>query len=712
MIRWKTPAQPLESEDLEELVGENKEFDRWLKREKKISHYERARYDREKRRKTLETTIAQIKNPTLTRIADELGLRLQYAKDDELEVLQDIRDFFEQYLGVPITLPIKSTGQKAETVTEEFATTVPTEAARKAKERETQWIGRVAPTLSSPSTPGDFTFWVEDNENIHVEVGSIVTAHNRDRGVRVTGLVTDIQAVSDVREVLDSFYAHAFGRPEVEMPTRIPVVVSARAEVVRRSDGRMEPIRGTWPVAFASAKEIREAYGAQISPEHEVLAGFTYDDRRDPVPIGLDARYVVGYEAAHVNISGASGVATKTSYALFLLYGLLAHSEQHDGGVAALAFNVKEADLMFLDDLPTTWEELDPVKDHPRWRSSVRLWRQAKEDYGLDPICWAKERRFRFFAPMHHRPEGGVLSQRSDAEAFSYGLQSLIDAGVGALYALFDPDDLDEKAVALTASMADVAKQRSLTFEGLIEEVRNAMQLGQTRGDWFQLDGIQHHKATANKILNRLQHALDNQLKGVVLKTENTDRPIPLRELRSDQLWVVDITQLSDKGQRLVFQTVVRTVFRLLEERKAVEITGRLETGQRRYPKHVVIFVDELNKFVPSGREFSVLKGEIVEIAARGRSVGLSLLGAQQLASKVDEEVLANTSTFAVGRSHPVEICKSPYGWLAEGLKQKTTLLDKGWMLLWHTLHNRPVLVHFPIPLHHLKREIKGELRQ
>lgn len=703
MVRWKDPAEQLQREDIEELVGENKEFDRWLKREKKISHYERARYDREKRRETLENIIAQIKNPTLTRIADELGLRLQDAKDYELEVLQDIRDFFEQYLGIPITVPTEGAVPEAKTATEEPATAVQTE--REAKEKETQWIGRVAPTLSSPSTPGDFTFWIEDNENIHVEVGSIVTAHNR--GVRVTGLVTDIQAVSDIREVLDSFYAHAFGRPEVEMPTQIPVVVSARAEVVRRSDGRMEPIRGTWPVAFASAKEIREAYGAQIPPEHEVLAGFTYDNHRDPVPIGLDARYVVGYEAAHINISGASGVATKTSYALFLLYGLLAHSEQHDGGVAAIAFNVKEADLMFLDDLPT-WEELDRAKDHPRWGPSVRLWRRAKEDYGLDPIRWAQEGRFCFFAPMHYRPEGEVLSQRSDAEAFSYGLQSLIDAGVGALYALFDPDDLDERAVALIASMADVAKEKNLTFEGLIREVRSAMQQGQNRGDWFQLGDIPHHKATANKILNRLRHALDNQLKGVVRKVENTDNPIPLKELRPGQLWVVDITQLSDKGQRLVFQTVVRTVFRLLEERKAAEITQRLKESElQNYPKHVVIFVDELNKFVPSGREFAVLKGEIIEIAARGRSVGFSLLGAQQLASKVDEEVLANTSTFAVGRSHPVEIRKPPYGWLAEGLKQKTTLLDKGWMLLWHTLHNRPVLVHFPIPLHHLKKETR-----
>jgi len=362
MIQWKDPAEPLCSEQLEELVGEDKQFDRWLKREKRISHYDKASYDRDRRRRALEHIIKKIHRPTLTRIAQELALQLEQASDSELEVLQDIQEFFEQRLGVRVQSPLESAAPEPKTAREEPAAAVQAEAPGEARERDTQWIGRVSPTLRSPSTPGDFTFWVEDNENIHVEVGSIVTAHNR--GVRVTALVTDLQAVTDVREVLDSFYAHALGRPDVEMPTQIPVVVSARAEVVRRSDGRMEPIRGNWPVAFASAKEIREAYGAQISPEHEVLAGFTFT-RGDPVPIGLDARYVVGYEAAHVNISGASGVATKTSYALFLLYGLLAHSEQHGGGVAALAFNVKEADLMFLDDLPTTWEELDPVKDHP-----------------------------------------------------------------------------------------------------------------------------------------------------------------------------------------------------------------------------------------------------------------------------------------------------------------------------------------------------------
>jgi len=697
----KDPSKPLSEDDLAELLDENKEFDRWLKREKKISHYPHASGDREKRRELLRQLIKEApKPPTLKRIAVEIESAL--SENEQPDILQDIAEFFQNRLGVEIrtsyipTAPVEEERARAEM-----------EAAPSVV--ETRVIGRVAPTLRTPATPTEFYFWTEDKEDIHIETGSLITARNQ--GVRITGLVSEIQAVSDIEGVLDSFYAHAFGRPQEEMPTKLPLVVSAKVEVIRRSDGRTEPIRGTWPVTFATAKEIREAYGAEISSEHEILAGFTYDERRNPVPIGIDANYIVGYEAAHMNIAGASGVATKTSYALFLLYGLLAHSEQHNGSVAAIAFNVKEADLMFIDELPKSWEELKEWQEHARLGPSIRLWLQAKEEYGLDPIRWTSEQKIKFFAPMHFRPRGGVLSQRNDekVEPFNYGLRTLIESGVGSLYTLFDPEDLDEKALALIASMAEVAKEEDLAFETLINEVQRSLRTSTSRGDWFELSGTMHHKATANKILNRMKHAIDNQLKGVILKAEHTDQPIPIDELRPGELWVIDITQLSDKGQRLVFQTIVRTVFQKLEERKSSELTGQLQGDLAAFPKHVAIFVDELNKFVPAGRQYSALKGEIVEMAARGRSIGLALIGAQQLASKVDEEVLANTSTFSVGRSHAVEIRKSPYAWLAKGLQEKAMILEKGWMLLWHTLHKRPVLIQFPLPLHRIYEEIKGE---
>jgi len=667
-----------------------KEFKKWLKSEKKISNYPNAKDDRKKIVKELENIVKEVgKSPTLKRVYDMLNIKKEEAPTDELtDELKYIEDFFRDRVG---WLELEETTEKE-----------PSPSSSK-----DNIIGRVAPTIHTPATPTEFTFWVKDEDNIHIEVGDLVTTIGSN-DVKITGLVSELQSTSDVEGVLDSFYAHAFGRPEEDMPTKLPLIMSAKVEVVKRSDGRTEPVRGSWPVRFATAKEIREAYCAEI--DHPILAGFTYDDQKQPIPIDIDANYLIGYEAAHMNISGASGLATKTSYALFLLYSLLAYGAEHKKDketIAAIAFNVKEADLMFIDELPKKWEYFEIGINYPKLGPSIRLWKEAKENYKIDPLKWIKEKKFKFFAPMHFHPQGGVLSQRREViTPFNYSLTTLISTGVGSLYTLFDPADLDDKALALIAAIAEEAREKKLTFEKLIEELRNKLN-DKRSGEWFTFGKTKHHKATGNKILNRMNHAIKNQLKGIILESENSDQPIPLDELKPGELWIVDLTQLSDKGQRLVFQTIVRTVFKKLEERKSLMLTNKRQENLEKFPKHVVIFVDELNKFVPAGREHSALKGEIVEMAARGRSVGLALIGAQQLASKVDEEVLANTSTFAVGRSHAVEIRTPPYAWLSRGLKERAMVLDKGWMLLWHSLHKRPVLIRFPLPLHKIYEEIE-----
>ena len=66
--------------------------------------------------------------------------------------------------------------------------------------------------------------------------------------------------------------------------------------------------------------------------EHRQVALFEDEMKRGKLPVGLDMggepvyadmRFVDGRSGGHVSISGISGVATKTSYALFLLYQLL-----------------------------------------------------------------------------------------------------------------------------------------------------------------------------------------------------------------------------------------------------------------------------------------------------------------------------------------------------------------------------------------------------
>src|SRR5690606_13759904 len=105
------------------------------------------------------------------------------------------------------------------------------------------------------------------------------------------------------------------------------------------------PLPGT-PVRRATGVERDLALDFD-TVEHRLPAGIS----RDGQPVWIDLDFLDGTKGAHINISGISGVATKTSYATFLLYGLF-HSGVLGAEAAntkAVIFNVKGEDLLFLD---------------------------------------------------------------------------------------------------------------------------------------------------------------------------------------------------------------------------------------------------------------------------------------------------------------------------------------------------------------------------
>src|SRR6185436_1907098 len=77
-------------------------------------------------------------------------------------------------------------------------------------------------------------------------------------------------------------------------------------------------------------------------------------------PIYVDADFLIGPEAAHLNITGVSGLATKTSAIEWILSSIFAHFPEKKGSVAAVCFNVKGPDLCFLDQ-PGTVDAADAV---------------------------------------------------------------------------------------------------------------------------------------------------------------------------------------------------------------------------------------------------------------------------------------------------------------------------------------------------------------
>lgn len=569
-------------------------------------------------------------------------------------------------------------------------------------------IGRVAPTAKSPARPGEFVFWVTEDkkvrESVAIEPGKLVCAISNDNEVSVVGIISDVEAQCDMMSPAESFYGYGVGNPAASMPTEPVVITTASVEVVYRSDRKAEPITGQWKVRPATSDEIRKSYGSEITEENELLIGFSSDWMGSYVPIPADIRHILGYEAAHVNISGAAGAATKTSYALFLLYSILSQSRskvEQGLKVAAIAFNVKEADLLRIDQLPPwkdveEWSRGGPRAEHARfWKRLCSL----EEPYSINP--WDLKSRFKFFVPQ--RANGTYVTLRDQARpsvGFRYSALDL--AETRSLHLLLDPEDLDDKATAVLWSLMDQIKTRNYTFD---EALSCLTQSGQPRGEgrWVTIGSVPHHGDTVNKVRNRAEHAVRYQLSDFLTVGDRKGNPIPIWDLRPGDLWVVDISRLPDKGQRLVFHWVIRAIHEFLEKKRTGDTSTPFLQEQvdlRAFPNRVVVFVDELNKFAPWGAEASAIKRDIVEITARGRSIGLSLIGAQQLASRVDEEILANTSTFVVGRSHPIEIARAAYGWLPKGLKERTTTLDRGTMIAWHGGHKRPVFIRFPKPPH------------
>ncbi|HEV2472389.1 MAG TPA: ATP-binding protein, partial [Chthonomonadales bacterium] len=115
-------------------------------------------------------------------------------------------------------------------------------------------------------------------------------------------------------------------------------------------------------------------------------------------------------------------------------------------------------------------------------------------------------------------------------------------------------------------------------------------------------------------------------------------------------------------------------------------------------PKKTVIFVDELNKYAPSGSKGSAIVQQILEVAERGRSIGVVLFSAQQFLSAVHSRVPGNAATQVLGRNGSAELASPEYRFLDSDVKGNVTRLAKGELLLSHAVFRQPIKINFPMP--------------
>jgi DNA helicase HerA-like ATPase len=144
---------------------------------------------------------------------------------------------------------------------------------------------------------------------------------------------------------------------------------------------------------------------------------------------------------------------------------------------------------------------------------------------------------------------------------------------------------------------------------------------------------------------------------------------------------VVDINRLHDSAQRFVVGALLE---RIWQEKQ----------GSGREPLRFIV-LDELNKFAPKDGQ-SPIKEVLVDIASRGRSLGVLLIGAQQAATEVEPTIVRNASIKVVGRLDAGET--EGYRFLSPELRERACRFLPGTLVLDQPLVPAPIPIRFPFP--------------
>ncbi len=547
-------------------------------------------------------------------------------------------------------------------------------------------IGRTASTRFEPNTSARFQFWLsslvsrpgerEDSvvevgrsreEVAPLEIGNIVAALTDEEEDVTFGVVTEMRSYSDVDSFIADYLGHDFGDATIRVPTDIAEFTVVTCSVMRNVSLRTKPV-GRSRVYFPSTMGIQFAYslvdatGEIIFSGSPIPCGLFENGDGTTAPISVDEDFLLGPEGAHLNVSGISGLASKTSAVEFIIKSLLTHTGKR---VAVVMFNLKSRDLLYVDQLNTKLNEEE-------W--SQRAYKAL--EIIAEPFTEA-----RFFAPADpsNRPDGTKSLRDFPTEPFEWDLQMIYLS----IPSLFDPIDWDERMEGVWFSIQDQIEQSSLLtysqmiswIQGLIDRANQA----RPQQTWIRSG----HILTWQKMLSHLRR-FPQSFQGLIT-TAGQGRDIPWQELQSGSVFVVDMHMLTDRGQRLVFGRCISA------------LSDMLETGGNELDA-VVVFVDELNKFAPSGNVRSPLKARLIDITARGRSLGLVLFGAEQFASAVDTEILENSSTYLIGRSESTELRSAPYSGLSGEVKTKLTMLPQGQLLIKFAKFPQPIFLKFPFP--------------
>ena len=543
-------------------------------------------------------------------------------------------------------------------------------------------IGRVSATEKYPSSCDEFQFWLSDDAIL--SPFDIVRVENKTDDSVTYGVVQDILHITDGTGHLSNYVSSDFGNVDNTPMTRRLSLSYAKVSVIHNTKENFMPVFEGSPVYTADNDDIEIALGLDnIDEKTAIPAGLMKASNNVAVPIKYNGDFLIGPEGAHMNISGISGLATKTSYVMFLLKAI---QHKYKDDVAIIVMNVKGDDLLHVHQ-PN--EKITPAQ-RAEWDTLGVPCEPFENVKYLYPYRKQKDKLYANTAlPTEDLAEQFDAKQAAN---FVYTFEHDIDK-VDMLFANVDDPNYTIESILNYIDYGPEFRG-DLSWTDFKDKLKDFCSKGSSKNNsssiliqsWQRFRRLINNSINDDIFVNAISSAKEQHQ--VYLSDQ-------VLNINGGEMMVVDIAGLTEQLQCLVFGDIIRSVYSL----KHGDFDQDDRSSQKPVPKRVIIFVDELNKYAPStSSKNSPLLANLLDITERGRSEGVVLFSAEQFRSAIHERIKGNCGTNVYGRTNAIEVSRPDYKFVPTVYANMMTRLKKGDLILHHPVFKTLLKIQFPFP--------------
>ena len=464
------------------------------------------------------------------------------------------------------------------------------------------------------------------------------------------------------------------------------------------------PVQEGKLVTFATIEEVISSLGIP-EMERPIPAGVISMTNNTKIPIDLDVTYIFGPDTTHVNATGISG-NMKTSYLLFLLQVL--HQKLSEEGISIILLNTKEKDLLYID------------KERDETYAS-----EDKHELDILGLNLTPFNNVKYFLPRGKdgKPNSAHIPEKN---YFTYS---------------FELSDVYDRLELLFSSETTLDPQHNISsiLNYIYELWPNLGQRGSDKGNlhkiatWTDLinfsefpEEIVTHKTTLLKFQGMIQKYRKPSTLFVDKKVTSRYLGKEIKKMKKNEVFVIDIAMLPTLDeQAFVVGDVMKTINEMYSlghannpddeydswgsDDEIDDQKERTKTELTKKPKYVVIFIDEINRFLPRGESNntglgismsnrSAVAEELLKILITGKSRHCILFSAQQFKSQIDQNINENTGLHVITKLGLSELSSNSYSMIDDTTKSVISKLHKGEFILVHPAFRHPIKIAIPKP--------------